>query len=199
MKNINWKSAILTGNLLILLLLAVSLFFINNLNQSIKEIKPSSMSNADIEGQRLYSVMLLYAGIENDYLPVYNTKIDEHLIINKIENEPILIIRYSLFSCQNCVGFVKQTIENVKKNYAEDPRILFVASDYKSKNRELKNTIFLDTGESLGFSAEEISNTPIIFIYHENTVKHLFIADANNRELIDVYLKSVFRRYNLAS
>ena len=197
MKIINWKSAILIGNLLILLLLALSLFLTNNLNKSIKEIRTSSTSDADTEAQKLYSAMLLYAGIENDYLSVYNSKIDEYLILNKIENEPVLIIRYSLFSCQNCVEFVKQVIKNVKKNYTEDPRILFVASDYKSKNRDLKNTIFLDTGESLGLSAEGMANTPTIFIYHENIVKHLFIADVSSRELIDVYLKTVFRRYNL--
>ena len=199
MKNTNWKPVILLGNFLILLLLIVLLLFVNNLNRSIKEIKTTSLSSADTEAQQLYSAMLLYAGIENDYLPVYNTKLDEHRIINKIENEPILIIRYSLFSCQNCVGFVKQAIDDLKRSYAEDPRILFIASDYKSKNKELKNTIFLDSGESLGLPAENLSNTPIIFIYHENMVKHLFVADANNRELIDVYLKTVFKRYDLNS
>ena len=157
------------------------------------------MPDANREAQQLYSMMLLYTGIENDYSQVYNTKLDEYSILNKIENEPVLIIKYSLYSCQNCVEFVKQVVENVKRNYAEDPRILFVASDYKSKNKNLKNTIFLDSGESLGLLAENMSNTPIIFIYHQNMVKHLFIADVGYPELLEAYLKTVFKRYNLSS
>ncbi|HCT93901.1 MAG: hypothetical protein A2X19_05095 [Bacteroidetes bacterium GWE2_39_28] len=154
-----------------------------------------NIKNNELSADRLHFMSHMYLSVFNDNTLVNNTKLDSYIAYNKIENDDIMIIRYSQLDCKGCVDFVIKKVLTFFPNYSSTPKIVFLVSDLPFGVTPIHtNTIVLDKSELPNIPAEELKN-PYIFIYNKGIIKHLFIPNTDNPEVLETYIQFIKSRY----
>lgn len=111
-----------------------------------------------------------------------------------ILHTPLLVFRYSNYACNICIDFALDELKKVFPDYASNPNILFIASDYKSKTKtNFSNSINIKES-NLGLSLED-TKLPFYFILVNDKAEHVFVPDKSAPELTKTYLSEIKKRY----
>ena len=149
--------------------------------------------NKEIEVRRISQI--LSTGIMCDGLPLETEALKEYLLKNSIEQEAILVIKYSVWDCSKCDQDVMETIEQFFGKDRFNVRIVFLAYGFKTKNeREYGNTIYVNKESS---SVIGSINAPVIFVYKDGTTLHTYVPLAKEREEFIHYLSLVRSKYRI--
>lgn len=172
-------------NLIITLLI---LFMLNNYNTQ------KSVNN-ELSDDKLMFMSHIYTSVSNDNLYIKNQKLNNYIKNKNYENENILVIRYSRYSCKSCIDFVLNYLSKYIPNFKENPKILFIISDCNENSpKEFINTIILNKGELLNMPAEEL-RIPLLFVINNNIIKHVYMPDTSQKDIMGIYFKELLNRY----
>jgi hypothetical protein len=167
-----------------LLLLLLLFIYKSNKNNNINKTESELLS--------YYFIDNIYTSLDNEQLKLDNEILN--LIYNKYkvnDSMPIFIIKYSQYSCNACVDFIKNRI---KKYFSNNNRVIYIASDYSNYHDAVENTIFLKKGLNLNIPADD-THIPYVFLLKKGVINHIFIPDKVYDEYFDVYLKEIINKF----
>lgn len=138
----------------------------------------------------LYLYENISESVINDNILVNDSIIKQKLNGGSGIKKPILIWRFSSYSCGTCVEYGKNKIE---EHLAADD-VLYIVSEYKDIPwTNAKNVVNLGN-QSLNIPFEK-TNIPFFAIYDNGIIKHFFIPDKTLSEYTDLYLRMLKKRY----
>lgn len=166
-------------------------------------INSNSKSKKDIETQLTETSLFAYTTInlmlENDGIKVddeiYKTLLDSMNIWDIDVLEPVLILRYSRYSCESCVDYVESEIkgfidENSLKQYVR------IVSDYNTKDFDILPNNTVNIGRKRLNIPLDNFDVPYIFIMDNQIIRTVFIPEEKYKKYLDFYL-SVIKEYSM--
>ena len=158
-------------------------------NKEIESIK-SEQLNLD-----LFISQNIYETISNNDLHLNNNDIVSYFKkIGNNTNNPILLYRYSAFSCDICVKFGDNKLKDYFTDYKNNLDLLFIVSDFPVDEHFAYSNLINLGKTNLDLPIEQ-ANLPFYFMLIDNKVQHVFVPDKSFPEYTDGYLKEIKRRY----
>lgn len=185
MKNVN-LFVILIALIICFILLVYSLLLKKNMFSNNK-------NNLTME---LYVNQLITESLINNNIEVSfdtNKESSEYFLKYNI-TEPLLVLRYSAYSCKSCVDFSRKKVQEYFSEKNLKDNVLFLVSDCKQCNISIDEKVILLHNKKLGIPIEE-TNQPFLFVLKNNVVNNIFIPDIEYPIFVDIYLKEVIKRY----
>lgn len=179
---------------IIMIAIVTSIALLSILNiEVIKIIKKKCVEkNLSME---LYINQLITEAVKNENILLsYNNNFLENHFQKFEKNTPLLILRYSKFSCKSCVDFSKQKISEHFNSKNLNNKVLYIVSDYENKESHKDERVIHLRNQTLGIPLED-TNQPFLFVLKNNTVQNIFIPDNSFPFFFDNYLNELIRQY----
>lgn len=189
---------IIISVILLTILLAFDVYFMFSKQNSNCLSERINQKNIDIkifqnQVSKYYSNELL--NIKNCKLYLNNKPL---ILSNKFFDKPVLVFRFSIFNCSECVHFALNKLKQNLHDFATNDRIILI---YDDNNMRVSESMFgkmpyvTKERNIMGIPMEN-SNIPFMFILDtEMKVKHFFIPEKGMPELTDEYLSIIKTRY----
>lgn len=104
-------------------------------------------------------------------------------------SKPVIILRYSRYSCEPCVEFAATEFERfVSKNGFK--QYLTIVSDFQEKELPQKQHLINLRKKDLGIPMEK-SDIPYICIVNEGVINSMIMPDREYHKYLDFYFKSI--------
>ena len=184
-------------NKLVVGILALALIALLGISVAILSKVSRIKGDTSEEAKLLYMTQInqTIASILDDATHIDAKRICEYVQENELQDTPLLIIRYSNFSCSSCLNNVVKGLGKAFPDYQSNKRVLFVVSDLKTKpQKKLGNTITLKYGENWGLESEN-TNEPCLFILFNGTVFHIFTPNSRYNAVYEAYLETIKEKY----
>jgi len=139
-----------------------------------------------------------YNQLMNESYSNNNIYINEEMVnrihSNTNDSKITLIYRYSALSCNTCVEFGKQKLNEYFGNYGKNKYIKEISSGFPSTIKKNNDNIIELGKNKLGIPLEK-SNIPFFCILKENQIIHVFIPESKFYVYTDIYLDNIKKRY----
>lgn len=141
---------------------------------------------------------------ENEIRAVNNCRLqisDDNIQLKDIvAKSPVLVFRFSIFSCSACVNFTLDRLKNYFVDFETNGKIVLI---YDDENMRVSDAMFgkmpyaTQNRNILGLPLEK-ANIPFLFILDEEMkTKQFFVPEKEMPELTDRYLSVIKERYFL--
>ena len=138
-----------------------------------------------------YNEQFIYETVQNNGLSAHITEIQDRMNTE----QPVLACYYSSYSCNICVDFAVEKIQEFFPDVETNPRLLFITSNFSKKMNFYKFEKEINLGKSkLGLPIEQ-TTLPFYFVLLNGTVQHIFIPEKSLPTYTNIYLKGIKKRY----